>query len=261
MDVFPLLSPNGSPLEVVGRERRDTLLTRGYREYERPVAPEPANEPGVLTADVVLAPWDALRIENIATYGIPGLDVICDVERQGCWPTVRRAWIDGLTKDGTHHLVVTDDLTLPEGFWVAAHKAITLFPESPISLFTVMKGAQAAPGHWCVSWGFTGAANILPTYMIGPFLHWEERYVRSGCPHDDIRLTAWATDQKIPVLHPVPCLVNHGAFPSVVKDTLGKEHSVASVYQDDVTSIDWSEGADDPYFIGVSVASPQKWLV
>lgn len=261
MDVFPLLSPSGAPLEVNGRERRDVLLSRGYREFDYPDPPEPTNEPGILTADVVLAPWDERRITNIETYDIPGLGVVPDVARQGCWPTVRRAWLNGLTQESTHHLVLTDDLTLPKGFWLAANKAITLFPESPISLFTVMKGARAARGHWCVSWGFTGAANILPTHMIGPFLQWEERNVRSGCPHDDIRLTAWATDQRIPVLTPVPCLVNHGTLPSVVKDTVGKLHSEASVYQDDVTGVDWNEGADEPYFIGVSVASPAKWLL
>lgn len=261
MDVFPLLSPNGSPLEVFGRERRDTLLTRGYREYERPVAPEPSNEPGVLTADVVLAPWDERRITNIEKYDIADLHVVPDMERAGCWPTVRRAWVNGLSTGGTHHLVLTDDLTLPRGFWLAVNKAITLFPESPLSLFTVMKGAAASQGHWCVSWGFTGAANILPTHMIGPFLQWEERNVRSGCPHDDIRLTAWAMEQRIPVLTPVPCVVNHGTFPSLVPDTEGREHSVASVFQDDVTTVDWNKGADDPYFIGISVASPQKWVL
>lgn len=144
---------------------------------------------------------------------------------------------------------------------MAVNRAIATFPESPLSLFTVMKGAAAAPGHWCVSWGFTGAANVLPVHMIEPFLRWEQENVRSGCPHDDIRLTAWATDQKIPVLTPVPCLVNHGTLPSVVDDTFGRCHSVSSVFVHDVTEVDWSKGAENPYFIGISVSSPDKWLL
>lgn len=259
--MFPLLSPDGCPLEIHGKGRRDTLLTRGYKELETPVPPEPANEPGVLTADVVLAPWDERRVSNIATYDIPGLNVIPDMERQGCWPTVRRAWVNGMNAGGTHHLVLTDDAILPKGFWLAVNKAISMFPESPISLFTVMRGATAVTGHWGVTWGVTGVANILPTYMIGPWLTWDEKHVRSGCPHDDVRMSAWTMAQEIPVMVPLPCLASHGELPSVVKHTLGKVHSQASVFQDDVTGVDWSKGADSPSLIGMSISSPRKWLV
>lgn len=260
--MFPLVAPTGTQVEVIWKARRDTLISRGYVDEPPPPKPEVKNQPGIISADVVHAPWDELRAENIQHYDIPGLNVVPDTERQGCWPTVRRAWENA---SGTHHLVLTDDLTLPKGFWAALNQAVTLFPDNPISLFTIKKGASFALSqgcHWCISWGCTGAANVLPTKLIESFLEWNDKHVKEGCPYDDGRLTAWATHTGIGILSPVPCLVEHGMFPSVIEDSplYGVPHSTAIEFQDDVTNIDWTQGASNPYFIGLSVKRPDSWL-
>lgn len=238
------------------------LLSRGYIGQKTPVAPPVTNKECSISTEVVLAPWDDLRVKNVSLYEIPGLGITEDTQREGCWPTVKRAWAKAT---GTHHLVLTDDLTLPRGFWEALNRAVSMFPVSPLTLLTVKKSALVAleRGHWCISWGCTGAANVLPSHMIGSFIEWQESNIRADCPHDDVRLTAWATAHEIGVLTPIPCLVQHGLFPSVIEDSprLGVAHSPATVYQDDVTGIDWSQGANDPYFIGISVDRPGKWLV
>ena len=217
----------------------------------------------LITAAVALAPWDVLRSRNVETYQIPDLEVVADDDREGCWATCKRAWESA--GQGTHHLVLTDDLTLSIGFWDALQKVVALFPHSPISLMTVKKGAVKAVeagSHWCVSWGVLGAANVLPVSLVSSFLEWERDNVEEWCPHDDARLTAWATANDIGVLTPVPCLVNHGEFPSVVKGIpeFGQKHSPASVFAPDARGIDWSQGADDPVFIGISVERPDPWL-
>lgn len=267
LGVYPLVAPTGVRIEVVGETRRDTLLGRGYREERHP-PPPPLPSQGFtpsISAVAVLAPWDELRTANVKTYNIPGLEIVSDDDMQGCWLTCKRGWERGLEMGATHHLVLTDDLTLPEGFWEALQEVVALFPNSPISLMSVKTGAVKtleSGRHWCVSWGVLGAANVLPVRMISEFLEWEKENVEEWCPHDDARLTAWATATNVGVLTPVPCLVNHGEFPSVVKDIpeFGQKHSPASVYQPDVRGIDWTIGADDPVFIGISVERPDPWL-
>ena len=258
--VYPLTSPHGAKVEVLGNERRATLLQRGYVAEPTPPLPVPQRAQGVISASVAVAPWDERRVQNASKYDIPNLVMVADNEREGCWPTVRRAWEQA---EGTHHLVLTDDLQLARGFWDALNQAVSLFPESPMSLFTVARGAKLAVekgSHWCVSWGFTGAANLLPTYMIDDFLGWQHNV--KECPHDDARLTLWARATGIGVLTPVPCLVEHGMYPSLIEDSplYGREHSKASAFQDDVTGVDWTKGANDPAFIGLSLENPDKWL-
>lgn len=266
--VFPMIDPFGSSVEIHGKARRDVLIGRGYFDEVRPEPPPvPALEPRdvAITATVVHAPWATDRAENITRYPIPGLIVVADSEREGCWPTVQRAWRTGAELGGTHHLMVTDDLSFPIGSWEALQVAVGMFPASPISLLSVRPGAKLAYDagwSWCICWGVTGAASVIPVGMIEPFLEWDAENMRDDCPHDDVRLTAFCTDQRIGVLTPVPCLVTHGDFPSVIEDSplFGRKHAPATIYVEDVRDVDWSKGAQSPVFIGISVERPGTWL-
>lgn len=260
-----MTAPNGTKVEVSSRARYDILLSRGYVADRIPETPRTQRADVSISANAVVAPWDESRVANASSYEIPNLNTISDDNRDGCWPTVRRAWENGARSDATHHLVLTDDLKLAEGFWDALNTVVSMFPESPISLFSVKKLAPTIVEiglHWCISWGVTGAANVLPVSMIDPFLEWNDDNIRDDCPHDDVRLTAFITAQGIGALTPLPCLVDHGSLPSVLPNSpvSGKCHSPAAVFQDDVTGIDWSKGAYDPVFVGISVDRPDAWF-
>lgn len=264
--MYQLIDPHDTHVEVSGRIRRDILVSRGYVAEPIPALPRPQRAKVTITSDVALVPWDELRVENVKRYEIPGLHIMEDSEHEGCWPTIRRCWERGQKAGATHHLVLTDDLVLADGFWDALQQIVSIFPESPISLFTVKKQAPKVlqyGTHWCISWGVAGAANVLPVMMIPPFLEWQDRNIVPECPHDDVRLTAWITSQRIGALTPVPCLVDHGEFPSVIEGSpvFGLKHSSATAFTGDVRGIDWTRGADEPAFVGISVDRPDAWLV
>jgi hypothetical protein len=218
--------------------------------------------PWRLTAAVALAPWARDRVANVAAYDIPDLILVTDNKADGCWPTVRRAWQAGIDAGGTHHLVLTDDLTLADEFWQGLHNAVAARPADFLSLLTVRRGARDAVArgkHWCVSWGgLTGAANVLPSGLVADFLAWEQANIDPACPHDDVRLSAWCLQNqpRRRVYTPVPCLVDHGRFLSVIPDSpaFGTHHSPAAAFcTGDASLIDFTLGLDDPEPIGASV--------
>lgn len=257
--VYPMRDPYGLAMEITRSERAEVLRGRGYTDEPRPSVPLPTPRDVDISVAVAHAPWSTERRANISTYGF-SFELIEDTHGEGCWPTVRRAWE---AASGTHHLVMTDDLTLPTGFVDALQQCVSLFPDSPITLMSVTNGARVAwlSGYrWALSWGVLGAATVLPRHMAEGFLDWERDNIVPECPHDDVRITAYLTVQGLGVLTPLPCLVEHGSFGSILPGYEGAEHGRASAFVRDVRGIDWSERADVPVFIGASVERPEAWF-
>jgi hypothetical protein len=169
----------------------------------------------MISVAIIHAPWSVERVANVAELlvALPRAIVVADTERAGvmkranrlgCWPMAERAWLaaDPLA---THHLVVEDDAQLCDDFFEDAEEAVLRRPDAAISFFT---GARAC-----------SVATCLPRAVITPWLTWARRSA-DGCrflPHHDYLLDEGLRQLSITHLRTEPSLVEHRAFPSLLR--------------------------------------------
>lgn len=187
-----------------------------------------------LSVAIMLAPWEADRrtitVVNLRQLHremhrepplvVPGIGIIEDKQRQGCWPTARRALQYGIrcsALGATHHVMLQDDVVLCPDFLSQVRAAVSRCSNVPIALFArrkVISEARQQGSSWAViPDGIWGQGYCLPSQFISPFLRWEAEHIAPDFKHDDSRLAMFLLEHQRPVWATVPSLVEH-ALPS-----------------------------------------------
>lgn len=161
---------------------------------------------------------------NIANLTVD-FQIISDWRKDGAWPTAKRCWEHGIRIDGTHHMVLQDDITVCDDFLLAVHEIIRACIDSPISLYAnrkICEEAKRRDAKWCkIPDGTWGQAIILPTDSIPMFLGWQENHIKPSFKHDDTRLAMWCVATGNDAMCPMPSLVDHHG---ATKSLLGQSH-------------------------------------
>jgi hypothetical protein len=182
----------------------------------------------------------------------PGARVVPDVDRRGCWPTVRRAWklIDELGGEATHGLVLADDMLPSRDAAGHVEEIARLAGERPVTMFTMDRemvfSARENGRHWCTTFdGAWGGSMLIPRAWIREWLEWDALVFVPEYQHDDARLASYVyTHDRGPWWHAVPPLFQHACAMSSV---MGQNNSrrVSSVWSPEVGEVDWR--MDDPW--------------
>lgn len=150
---------------------------------------------------------------------------------QGLIANARSAWAfyDPLAK---WHLVLEDDLLLPRGFQRSVEAALRYAPEvAPVSFFQIAPRYTKAydEGYcWYIDNGTNWAqALAVPTFMVDPFLAWEQREVAATHRWFCQRLYSYVQVLKMHVQMTLPCLVQHLDLPSMA----GNPKKAGGTYQ------------------------------
>jgi hypothetical protein len=131
--------------------------------------------------------------------------------------------------DRTHHVVLQDDVWVPDGFAEAVRRVAELYPDAIVSLFVEWGLPTATLVRWAALTGATAVpvmenyaptqAVLLPSELSRRFA----RYLREEVPTDfpdDVALLTFARRTRTPALLLVPNLVDHDRVPSPVGDYL-----------------------------------------
>jgi hypothetical protein len=193
----------------------------------------------------VQAMIEQLRSEN---PNIP-ITVIEDTQREGCWPTHRRAL--EAARGASHHLVVQDDIGLCRDFLPSVEEVIRAKPDNLISLYTNAEAvftARERGESWVEKSGVSGPSVIWPTDLIGEFLQWQDVHINHNFPWDDVRVSMWIIKTSRQAFATVPSLTQHLGYESSALG-LNDPSKVAAWYIGDNQSglsIDWSLGLTLP---------------
>jgi SAM-dependent methyltransferase len=130
-----------------------------------------------------------------------------------------RSAIDwGLDQSASHFLLMQDDARVPPGFWEHLHGVIAAKPNHVISLYTIHVGAKSM-GNAGLKWIATmdlvpGVAWLMPMAVLRQMRRWEETALRPGYElrmPEDSRVGMFCAVHALPILQPIPSLVEHGA--------------------------------------------------
>jgi len=202
-------------------------------------------------------------LSRLAGMSAPGMDLLGIAWDEtpgggGPWGSGQRAWA---MASGERHLVIQDDAIVCQDFLGAALMLSRLAPHAALT-FCAFNGAveraRAAGKHWVRSGvGAYGQANLLKREDALGFVPWEagvpesERVRLKWNRSDDRRLSAYLKHLRVPILLPVPCLVQHDL---VAPSLMGRPPKVGRYYREarwfigdqSPFSIDWSRGLDSP---------------
>jgi hypothetical protein len=156
---------------------------------------------------------------------IPDASVIVD-DGRGNWATTRRAW-EHHDPEADHHVIIQDDAVLCRDFVERAHDALTdahaaysLYLGQELQAMRRRAAGQYAKGTHTVELDrlYWGVAISLPVEHIAPMLkwtagykvpkHWEGR-------RSDGRVGKYLEHHSVPILYPLPSLVDHRVGPSL----------------------------------------------
>ena len=189
------------------------------------------------------------------------LTIIEDTEREGCWPTYRRALL--AAGAASHHLVLQDDIGLCRDFIASVANVIRARPGNLISLYTnaaAVSKARAKGDAWIEKAGICGPAMIWPKDLIGEFLEWQDAHIDPAFAWDTVRVSMWLIKTSKRAFATVPSLTQHlGCGLSTMG--LNGRSKVAAWYIGAETSalgIDWSQGLRSPERDSTSVR-PEWW--
>jgi len=189
------------------------------------------------------------------------LTIIEDTEREGCWPTYRRALL--AAGAASHHLVLQDDIGLCRDFIASVANVIRARPGNLISLYTnaaAVTKARAKGDAWIEKAGICGPAMIWPKDLIGEFLEWQDAHIDPAFAWDTVRVSMWLIKTSKRAFATVPSLTQHlGCGLSTMG--LNGRSKVAAWYIGAETSalgIDWSQGLRSPERDSTSVR-PEWW--
>lgn len=169
---------------------------------------------------------------------IPNATIVED-QKKNVWDTAKKAW---QCHDGSHHLVLQDDVILAENFVSLVAAAIQSKPNSIISLShrnsINIHRAQDSNCAWIKSKDAAyGQGLVMPTVLIEQFLFWEKLHISPWYKHDDGRVALFAKAKKLDVYSTVPQLVKHAKSQSLI----GHNHDIDFSYgfADGVENINW----------------------
>lgn len=131
------------------------------------VRTEPASGVGMLSAAVVTHPGRLDHARRVAGRFRP-LEARLAVDpdptgRPGALRAARLAFC-GASTEASHHLVVQDDVSIPDGFVDAVRRTCQLYPDAAVSYFVEWGSPTATLARWAA---FTGASAVpaINTYM------------------------------------------------------------------------------------------------
>jgi Acetyltransferase (GNAT) family len=224
-----------------------------------------------LSVNIVHVPWDAQRRawvaqQREALQGLP-VAVIEDTERQGLWPTQRRAWLHGLETGTSHVMALADDMLPVDDFVPRVLAALQALEDHklsvPVCLFS-MRGTVRVATEQGKAWtaspdGIWGGAGIVPRTLLADWLPWVDQHVRPDYPWDDRRLTFYLRAHgRGRIWQTVPCLLEHaGASTSTLG--LNNRRRVASRLAQPGEAIDWTAGITTPHRDGGCLNIKAEW--
>lgn len=187
--------------------------------------------------------------------------VVEDSHGEGCWPTYRRAL--QAASDGSHHLVLQDDIELCRDFIASVKEVIRARPGNLIALYTNARAvfrARARGESWVEKRGVCGQAVIWPKDWIGEFLEWQDAHIDHDFPWDDVRVSMWLSKVSKNAFATVPSLAQHLGCGNSTLGLNGRS-KVASWYIGGAKSalgIDWTQGRRSPQKDTTNV-HPEWW--
>lgn len=173
-----------------------------------------------------------------------------DRNMDGCWLNARKAWLRYSTSP--YHLVLQDDLELPDNFEKVVNNIINANPSRIISLFCPRSVKEKKGSCWTTVNGATGQALLMPTSMIKEMFDWVHEHCLPKPPGnqsdtDDLRISIWMLLEDIKGWFTVPSVVQHIG---TVSTLFGRTHTMPSLYYPTDTStlmnVDWTKGLDNP---------------
>lgn len=196
------------------------------------------------------------------------LRVLVDEHLDGVWVNSRRAW-EAYDPGASHHLVLEDDVLPCENLLAGVEQALEYVPErSVVSLFSqealVERALKKNSSWWIHPWS-TAQALIIPVAMVEKFLRWSDKNSKPRLIVADARIMCWTWDEKIPVWHTAPDLVEHlGAGATMVTEKGWRKVNTPGFAgsfigeEESALSIDWSREADDPPYFPLK--SPEQFV-
>jgi hypothetical protein len=185
-------------------------------------------------------------------------DIVSDDNRDGVWPTARRAWLNSRKSNATHHIVIQDDAMPCRSFIKAVLETTDLLPNKPISYFDMSNVTQKALDdgkHWAVRRSLsTALAVVMPVDIALQGLSWIADNVRPDAKHDDDRWSLYFLTAGIEVWYTAPSLVEHEdrgrsllGNPRLLPK--GKRRVAGALIgpSEDPRAIDWTLGIEQPF--------------
>jgi hypothetical protein len=232
--------------------------------------------------DRVVALREMMMVLTPLAHGIPFF--LNDVDYRGKdWQQAKVTWaLDQwrwhLSTSATHHVLMTDDLAIAPGFWMALDAMVTACPNGAIGLLSNHPAGPrlVAEGYrWyrCGCW-IVGPAYVVPRETLDGFVKWYEA-LPDG-PHnqegtkayrnDDSSLNEFLSQTRRNSYHPLPTIVEHrGDLPSTVGhgDKYSRERlswrQVQKTYDDPAEPKGFAWKAMAVAFDLVAMARPNYW--
>lgn len=216
-----------------------------------------------VTVTVMYAPWVDWRAEQAhclrdtlaASPYISNVELHANSKDRQIWDDARECWLAGTQMDGTHHIVMQDDVKLCESFGQAAYNAISALPNRNICFYGTRKvfAEALADGYRWVRYngGFWGQCPCIPTMWIEEAIEFGDYYTKDDFQADDCRLSLWnELDGQYDTWVTVPQLVEHlGSEDSARGSIPPGGQWTAGVFVEDTslspTEIDWSRQLTD----------------
>ena len=156
------------------------------------------------------------RLDNVTLLreAMP-LDLFMDDHHKGVWWNARRAWEHLSLSSADYVLLIQDDVRLCIDFRAAIPWMLSHLPgPSIVGLFCsgknrMMVNAQEVKASWIEASEVWGQAIVMPRGWVQGMLEWLDKRIKESWPHDDNRVSLWASCTGHPMRITVPSLVDH----------------------------------------------------
>lgn len=201
---------------------------------------------------------DRERLVGQLRRDLPDVEVIRDPQRQGVWPTTRRAYerLSVFAPPGsTHAAVLVDDFVLCKDFSEHLHAALEAVDGAPLNFFSMRKQVReehdSGRAWYQSSCGVYGGACVIPLDWVPDYLAWNRDCVPENYTISDRRLAYYLHKvRKTRVWQTVPNLVQH-ALPTGSLLGHSNPRSVGPTFSPEIGDTSrWAEVPDKPLHLG-----------
>lgn len=176
------------------------------------------------------------------------------------WGTAKRCWEALAEMDGSHALLLQEDILICQDFRATVEHCAELQPGKALGFYANRRPVDEARERgdsWVViPDGVWGQATCFPTEWVSPMLEWvatsdhySTHYRRRVCDFppdrwDDRKTTAWLEYMGRPVYCTVPSLVQHRKPSTSLVGNSNRNRVARWFIGEDVSglSVDWSKG-------------------
>ena len=197
-----------------------------------------------------------------------GINVSISMDRGlGLWDKYSHALTKEITGQGTHRMVIHDDVTFDRNILSKILYILSFAPEQNIiSFYNPTNGDYTdcfAKGKHVISTrtNFWLQASVYPNKLAKDFVETSNKMTDDQSRYDDSRLKAYLQAKGVDLYAIVPGLIQHfGAYRSTFKNpgSVGGIQRNSSTYDNqlDVKSIDWEREFKEPYL----AKSSKDWV-